>query len=402
MSVYDFFDFKTTIKKGTVLCNFEKEGNKYYLTLDYSLYYLIQKFRKELKPLFIYFYNIKTDIIFDVIDKNVMKRNGVELNEKNNNEKDIEQILEIQVDYIPFLPLIKSKEFYHYHEHKLKRNDKKDNFWNSSLNEQIDILGYLENPWSKTILILSLMINTDLNVYGKFKRKSETKWGSYLYKIQNHSLILFDLDGDENFKKKRIIELLKTIDYYHIMIIHIPEYVNNNLKLNTFLDDDKWIFDDELLHFKQWKIYSLFEHEKKIEMKQIGDKICIAHDDKLNSNEKNIDILKDDFIHKQYNLSDFQNKTLENGIKTIEIQNEIIKKQNDAIQTISSLDKNQNMNQNINQNMKTSKQTEQTTIPTLEEVENILENQNNQLDNSDIETILRNTGMDENQINNIL
>lgn len=395
MSVYDHFDFQTTIKKGTILCNFEKKGNKYYSTLDYSLYYLIQKFRKELKPLSIYFYYTRDDILFDVIDKNIMKRNGVQLNKTKD---DIEFIIAIEIDYIPFLPLIQSKEFYHYHEHKLKRNDikKNNNFWNLTLDEQIDTLSQLKNnKWSQTIHILSLMINTDLTVHGKFKRESKKMWESYLYKVQNHSLILFDLDGDEKFKKKKILDLLQSINYYNVMLIHISEHLDNKLHLNEILDD-KWKLDDENNYFDEWKVYSIHPRDKKIEIEQIGDKICIANDN-IN-NEKNIDNLKDDFIHKQYSLSDFQNKTLENGLRTIEIQNEIIKKQNNAIQTISIVN-NDTKQDDTKENTETNKNT---TVPTMEDVEKILDNQNNQLDNTDIEGILRNTGMSEEQINNIL
>ena len=243
MDIYKIKQVKHNLAAHGVVCRIgkplsisSKELLKFSLNLDYVFYYIFSKIKKEEKTYSTTFYKVIEEIeSIDVVDKNV-----VEIKKEDALNK-LSVLMTISFDYKPFIPLLLSKGLFHFREDKL--NISKDKFWNKSLKEQLMVLDYLKrDTWACSTVLISMMGSMNIGCDGEFETNLQnTEWGYYFYKIQDHTLYVFGLDGTHKTKIK-YTKVIESIIDDNILLVCIPSdcHVDALLTWKKTHDENSW------------------------------------------------------------------------------------------------------------------------------------------------------------------
>lgn len=329
MNIYDHVDIYITLPVGTYICtpNYtvsQKRNLKAGLSLEYPLHDIIRKLSKIyftdeqnfVNPK-LYFFKLKESILANLVERDVIEMSL-------ENTKKLEVLFEIELDFRTFIPILKSRTIFNYHESPLK-NPSEVNFWAWKLENQIFTFSkFRDDPWACSVLLISVIAKTNTNCHGEITMDyDKILWGYAFYKIHDHGLVIFGINGCESFLKEQNHKIHNLIGRHRIMVVRLPSDVYHS-------GIDIW---ERTSKRYGWSVASPFEKNTKINVRFMGDKMEMDESAKIIENQKG-------FTKLQTDISKTQNDAIEQYGKTSDLQNKLTKRQNEMIEYLLKLTKN--------------------------------------------------------------
>ncbi len=228
---YEHIDHFKTIHHNDIGCFIEPLGKfEVYLKVSLSLDYILDDIlgsldkckRDGIKTRTLQFMRFKTDnptgIKIPLIMSNVLD-NGYGPDERSWGFQHFGP--PINIDLNAFTPFIgRSKRFFNYVQTNQLMRSNTSNFWNWTLEAQMNTFQFKfsSNPFACGTLLCMLMGRINPGCFGNVVQESK----SYsFYKIQDHSLLIFAIQGADDFctsEWNQIIQFMKSRSIVHVTI----------------------------------------------------------------------------------------------------------------------------------------------------------------------------------------
>lgn len=240
MNIWDFYTINRNLLVNDVLCYVGKEINsksdkiKLSLSLEYPLKEIIRqsKHSNYEKPLYISFYTVVKEFTnsFEMIDNNV-----ITMSRKEGHLLNFIYTLELEPS------IFKIFDMYTFLDACVSENGNPELFWNFSLTKQACYLSKLRNEKkTASLCFISMLATTNSNCFAEYN-VDESICGFLFFRIHQQSLFLFGIEGTDKFIEQSSLKVSKIAKKKKVLLSESPSTLILFPTWEIYDESDGWI-----------------------------------------------------------------------------------------------------------------------------------------------------------------